>query len=110
MQYPVVTNYRFPHNRVIVNRRNVSLLKRNPELYYRYSPELMSRLPGQLVDCWIAESSNLDPVKLIPALVQLSSVRTCDGITQSDVGSDGDNLNTADTFEPRAPYILQSIR
>ncbi|OQR75434.1 vacuolar protein sorting-associated protein 18-like [Tropilaelaps mercedesae] len=83
----------------------------DPELYYRFSPELMSRLPEQLVDCWVSESRKLDPAKLVPALVQLKAV-IVDGETDyGHVGLDGDSLDSqCDTFDPRAPHILQSIR
>ncbi|XP_003738575.1 vacuolar protein sorting-associated protein 18 homolog [Galendromus occidentalis] len=65
---------------------DVLVTQRSPELYYRFSPELMIQLPEQLVEAWLRE--NLDPVRLIPALVQYS---------------DAD-------FDPRAPQMLQSIR
>ncbi|XP_022705297.1 vacuolar protein sorting-associated protein 18 homolog [Varroa jacobsoni] len=85
--------------------------QRSAELYYRFSPELMSRLPEQLVNCWIAESDNLDPVKLIPALVQLTSVKPSNDIANEEVGPYGDSSDSpSDTFQLRAPHILQSIR
>lgn len=98
----------------MLNGFNLSLscsLARSAELYYRFSPELMSRLPEQLVNCWIAESDNLDPVKLIPALVQLTSVKPSNDIANEEVGPYGDSSDSpSDTFQLRAPHILQSIR
>ncbi|CAC5391949.1 VPS18 [Mytilus coruscus] len=40
------------------------------ELYYKFSPLLMQYIPKETVTAWIAKSSELEPMKLIPALVQ----------------------------------------
>jgi hypothetical protein len=40
------------------------------ELYYKFSPILMQLLPDKTVDAWIRMGRQLDPKRLIPALVQ----------------------------------------
>ena len=40
------------------------------ELFYQFSPALMQTNPKETVDAWIAQDCKLDPVQLIPALVQ----------------------------------------
>lgn len=40
------------------------------ELYYKFSPLLMQYIPKETVTAWIAKSAELEPMKLIPALVQ----------------------------------------
>lgn len=40
------------------------------ELYYKFSPLLMQYIPKETVSAWIKKSSELEPMKLIPALVQ----------------------------------------
>lgn len=40
------------------------------ELYYKFSPLLMQYIPKETVTAWIMKSSELEPMKLIPALVQ----------------------------------------
>ncbi|KAK2461658.1 hypothetical protein APHAL10511_006121 [Amanita phalloides] len=41
----------------------------DPELYYKFSTVLMRHAPKETVDSWLRQSS-LDPVKLVPALLQ----------------------------------------
>ncbi|XP_054719566.1 vacuolar protein sorting-associated protein 18 homolog [Uloborus diversus] len=41
-----------------------------PELFYQFSPALMQTNPKETVDAWIAQDRRLNPVQLIPALVQ----------------------------------------
>ncbi len=40
------------------------------ELFYKFSPLLMQNIPKETVDAWISKGKQLDPKKLIPALVQ----------------------------------------
>jgi hypothetical protein len=40
------------------------------ELFYKFSPILMQNIPKETVDAWIAKKDQLDPKRLIPALVQ----------------------------------------
>ena len=40
------------------------------EVYYKFSPLLMQYLPKETVDAWIRQGRQLDPKRLIPALVQ----------------------------------------
>ncbi|KAK7098433.1 vacuolar protein sorting-associated protein 18 homolog isoform X3 [Littorina saxatilis] len=40
------------------------------EMYYKFSPLLMQHLPKETVDAWIRQGRQLDPKRLIPALVQ----------------------------------------
>jgi vacuolar protein sorting-associated protein 18 len=42
------------------------------ELFYKFSPTLMEHAPKTTVDAWITMRSDLDPSKLIPALVRYS--------------------------------------
>ncbi|KFM74068.1 Vacuolar protein sorting-associated protein 18-like protein, partial [Stegodyphus mimosarum] len=44
-----------------------------PELFYQFSPALMQTNPKEIVDAWIAQDYRLNPVQLIPALVQYDS-------------------------------------
>ncbi|XP_042895877.1 vacuolar protein sorting-associated protein 18 homolog [Parasteatoda tepidariorum] len=44
-----------------------------PELFYMFSPALMQTNPKETVDAWIAQDRRLNPVQLIPALVQFDS-------------------------------------
>ncbi|KIO30783.1 hypothetical protein M407DRAFT_14242 [Tulasnella calospora MUT 4182] len=41
----------------------------NVDLYYRFSPVLMQHAPKEIVDSWLRQPA-LDPIKLIPALLQ----------------------------------------
>lgn len=41
-----------------------------PELFYQFSPALIQTNPKETVDAWIGQDNRLDPVQLIPALVQ----------------------------------------
>lgn len=79
---------------------------RNPDLYYRFSPELMAELPEKLVDCWIEEGTRLDPEKLLPSLIQLKTLHS-GNYYEIDEGTPP---SKEETFDPRAPHILQSIR
>ncbi|ELU13053.1 hypothetical protein CAPTEDRAFT_223579 [Capitella teleta] len=50
---------------------NVLLSKQmDVDLFYRFSPVLMQKIPKETVDAWIGKRDQLDPKKLIPALVQ----------------------------------------
>ncbi|KAK6183831.1 hypothetical protein SNE40_002395 [Patella caerulea] len=49
---------------VLQNKQN------DVELYYKFSPILMQYTPKETVDAWIKQGRQLDPKKLIPALVQ----------------------------------------
>lgn len=40
------------------------------DMYYKFSPLLMQYLPKDTVDAWIKQGKQLDPKRLIPALVQ----------------------------------------
>lgn len=40
------------------------------ELYYKFSPVLLQCLPSRTVDAWLRMGKQLDPKRLIPALVQ----------------------------------------
>lgn len=40
------------------------------DLFYKFSPMLMQNIPKETVDAWIAKKDQLDPKRLIPALVQ----------------------------------------
>ena len=40
------------------------------QLYYDFSPVLMRHAPRETVEAWMSRKMKLDPVKLIPALVQ----------------------------------------
>lgn len=40
------------------------------ELYYKFSPALVKRCPGETVKAWIKMGRHLEPHKLIPALIQ----------------------------------------
>ena len=40
------------------------------ELYYKFSPALVKKCPGETVDSWIKMGRHLEPHKLIPALIQ----------------------------------------
>jgi hypothetical protein len=40
------------------------------ELFYKFSPLLMQNKSKDIVDAWISKGKQLDPKKLIPALVQ----------------------------------------
>ena len=40
------------------------------QLYYDFSPVLMRHAPKETVEAWKSRDKRLDPVKLIPALVQ----------------------------------------
>jgi hypothetical protein len=40
------------------------------DLFYRFSPILMQKIPKETVDAWITKRDQLDPKKLIPSLVQ----------------------------------------
>ena len=40
------------------------------ELFYKFSPLLMQNVPKETVDAWISKGKDLDPKRLIPALVQ----------------------------------------
>ena len=42
------------------------------QLYYDFSPVLMRHAPKETVEAWKTRRTKLDPVKLIPALVQYS--------------------------------------
>lgn len=46
------------------------------ELYYKFSPLLMQYQPKDTVDAWIRVGKQLDPKKLIPALVQYDQHRS----------------------------------
>ncbi|KAK7491492.1 hypothetical protein BaRGS_00017321 [Batillaria attramentaria] len=46
------------------------------ELYYKFSPLLMQYQPKDTVDAWIRQGKQLDPKKLIPALVQYDQNRS----------------------------------
>lgn len=50
------------------------------ELYYKFSPVLMQHLPRETVDAWIRVGKQLDPKKLIPALVQYDHLRNIDQV------------------------------
>ena len=39
-------------------------------MYYDFSPILMRHAPRETVDAWMSRRTKLEPVKLIPALVQ----------------------------------------
>ena len=39
-------------------------------MYYDFSPILMRHAPRETVDAWMSRRNKLEPVKLIPALVQ----------------------------------------
>ncbi|CAL1534740.1 unnamed protein product [Lymnaea stagnalis] len=45
------------------------------ELYYKFSPLLMQYIPKETVEAWIKQGKQLDPKKLIPALVQYDHQR-----------------------------------
>ncbi|XP_059179714.1 vacuolar protein sorting-associated protein 18 homolog [Physella acuta] len=45
------------------------------ELYYKFSPLLMQYVPKETVEAWIKQGKQLDPKKLIPALVQYDHKR-----------------------------------
>ncbi|KAG9024553.1 hypothetical protein FS837_005314 [Tulasnella sp. UAMH 9824] len=47
----------------------------NVDLYYRFSPVLMQHVPKEIVDSWLRQPA-LDPIKLIPALLQQQNQRT----------------------------------
>jgi len=47
----------------------------NKELFYKFSPVLMQRIPRDTVNAWIAKKDQLDPRLLIPALVQYDEQR-----------------------------------
>ena len=40
------------------------------ELFYKFSPILMQNVPNDTVDAWINKGKQLDPKRLIPAIVQ----------------------------------------
>mmetsp|Transcript_14133 Transcript_14133/g.42580 ORF Transcript_14133/g.42580 Transcript_14133/m.42580 type:complete len:1025 (-) Transcript_14133:43-3117(-) len=48
--------------------------QRDPELFYKYANVLMSHVPKETVDSFIAAGKILDPAKLIPALVRFKSI------------------------------------
>ncbi|KMZ07689.1 vacuolar protein sorting-associated protein 18 homolog [Drosophila simulans] len=43
--------------------------QRNPELFYKYAPELITRLPKPTVDALMAQGSRLEVEKLVPTLI-----------------------------------------
>lgn len=47
--------------------------KADLELYYRFGPVLVRQTPKEMVDAWLRQSS-LDPLRLIPSLLQLQHV------------------------------------
>lgn len=48
----------------------VKLKQYNRELFYKFSPILMQNIPEETVNVWIKQKDQLDPKRLIPALVQ----------------------------------------
>jgi hypothetical protein len=44
--------------------------KSNPELYYRFGTVLTRQAPKEMIESWLKQSS-LDPLRLIPSLLQL---------------------------------------
>ena len=53
------------------NALDVLRKPRNVELFYKFSPVLMQHIPQGLCQAWIELGRDLDPKRLIPALVQL---------------------------------------
>ncbi|XP_017062924.1 vacuolar protein sorting-associated protein 18 homolog [Drosophila eugracilis] len=43
--------------------------QRNPELFYKYAPELITKLPKPTVDALMAQGSRLEVEKLVPTLI-----------------------------------------
>ncbi|PVD33305.1 hypothetical protein C0Q70_04558 [Pomacea canaliculata] len=75
--YERVINHHFHHENY---RGALECLIKQPdiELYYKFSPVLMQHLPRETVDAWIRVGKQLDPKKLIPALVQYDHLRNID--------------------------------
>lgn len=44
----------------------------DPKLFYKFSPVLMQHIPKKVVDAWVQMGKQLDPKKLIPALMNYS--------------------------------------
>jgi hypothetical protein len=59
------------------------MVQNNVELVYKFSPVLMQHLPKETVDLWTGRRLNIEPKKLIPALVQYSGHRTGTGVGAS---------------------------
>ncbi|KAH8420302.1 hypothetical protein KR009_009003 [Drosophila setifemur] len=47
--------------------------QRDPQLFYKYAPELIERLPKPTVDALMAQGSRLDVEKLVPTLIVMES-------------------------------------
>ncbi|KAH8366537.1 hypothetical protein KR084_000982 [Drosophila pseudotakahashii] len=47
--------------------------QRNPELFYKYAPELIVKLPKPTVDALMAQSSRLEVEKLVPTLIAMET-------------------------------------
>ncbi|XP_016939346.1 vacuolar protein sorting-associated protein 18 homolog [Drosophila suzukii] len=47
--------------------------QRNPELFYKYAPELMVKLPKPTVDALMSQGSRLDVKKLVPTLILMEN-------------------------------------
>lgn len=58
------------HNGDYKSALEVLQKQKNPELFYQYSPILMQTIPQRMVEAWVAQGRRLDPVSLIPALLQ----------------------------------------
>lgn len=48
----------------------LTVLQTDTELVYKFSPLLMQYIPRETVSLWISLRGSLEPIKLIPALVQ----------------------------------------
>ena len=46
------------------------MFQNDVELYYKFSPLLMQYIPKDIVNAWIEQGKQLEPKRLIPALVQ----------------------------------------
>ncbi|KAG6851223.1 hypothetical protein H0H93_015233 [Arthromyces matolae] len=57
----------------IVEEDWLKAIETDLELYYRFGPVLMRRAPKETVDSWLRQSS-LDPLRLIPSILQLQYV------------------------------------
>lgn len=61
------------HDRALDLLRKLTADRTYAELFYKFAPLLMERVPGDTVDILIRAERNLDPTRLIPALVRSPS-------------------------------------
>lgn len=67
--YERVIQYHLQHKNFVA-ALDVLKNQNRPELFYQFSQILMKSQPAQTVTAWIAQGNLLNPVKLIPAMVQ----------------------------------------